>query len=230
MKSKLFPILFLIVFVVELFSIYTDNNSLRMISKPLIIPVLAVWLIVSTQLKGRFHKNIFIGLIMAWFGDILLMFDSQSEMYFIFGLIAFLFCHIFYIRAFLLDHKSNPNQKNPYFFISLGVFSVICGTLFFYLQPKLGGMQFPVLIYAIVISIMAIMAVNRYRKVNFYSFKLILFGAVLYLISDSTLACNKFGSALPYAGLIIMSTYMLAQWLIVYGTITRELIVKQTEI
>jgi uncharacterized membrane protein YhhN len=230
MKTKLFSLIFFLVFVIQLYAEYANNAQLRNFSKPLIVVVLLAWLYLSTNLKGRFHKRIFTGLIFALAGDIFLMLQSNRPSFFIYGLIAFLLCHIFYIRAFTLDHKSNPNYKNPYFLWAVGGFAIFCSGLFFYLQPKLGVMQFPVLMYAIIISFMAIMAVNRYGRVNIFSFKLMLYGALFFLLSDSALAVDKFAQPIPQAGALIMATYMIAQYLIVYGTVTRELVVKRTEI
>ncbi|TCD26350.1 lysoplasmalogenase [Pedobacter psychrodurus] len=230
MKTKLFSFIFFLVFVIQLYAEYVNNIELRNFSKPLIVVVLLVWLYLSTNLKGRFHKRIFAGLIFAWIGDILLMLQSGKPVFFIYGLIAFLACHIFYIRAFTLDHRSNPNHKTPYFLWAIGAFAIFCSGLFFYLQPKLGAMQFPVLIYAIIITVMAILAVNRYGKVNIFSFKLILYGALFFLLSDSVLAVNKFAQPIPQSGALIMATYMIAQYLIVYGTISRQLVVTRTEI
>lgn len=230
MKTKIFSFLFLTVFFIQLYAEYSDNNNLRTFSKPLIVITLLVWLFVSTNLKGRFHKRIFTGLIFGLAGDVLLLFQTGRASFFIYGLIAFLLCHIFYIRAFTLDHKSNPNQKNPYFLWAVGAFGIFCTGLFFYLQPRLGGMQFPVLMYAIIITIMAVMAVNRYGKVNILSFKMILYGALFFLLSDSALAVNKFADPIPQSGVLIMATYMIAQYLIVYGTIERKLVVMKTEI
>ncbi|MNR32297.1 YhhN-like protein [compost metagenome] len=158
------------------------------------------------------------------------MLQAGRTLFFIYGLAAFLVCHIFYIRAFILDHKSNPKHRTPYFLWVVGVFAIFCSGLFFYLQPKLGVMQFPVLMYAIIICVMAIMAVNRYGKVNIFSFKLILYGALFFLLSDSVLAVNKFSQPIPQAGVLIMATYMIAQYLIVYGTISRQLVVTRTEV
>jgi uncharacterized membrane protein YhhN len=230
MKTKLFSFIFFLVFVIQLYAEYANNIQLRNFSKPLIVVVLLAWLYLSTNLKGRFHKRIFTGLIFALAGDIFLMLQTNRPVFFIYGLIAFLLCHIFYIRAFTLDHKSNPNYKNPYFLWAVGAFAIFCSGLFFYLQPRLGVMQFPVLMYAIIITFMVIMAVNRYGKVNIFSFKLMLYGALFFLLSDSALAVNKFAQPIPQAGALIMATYMIAQYLMVYGTITRELVVKRTEV
>lgn len=230
MKTKLFSFIFAIVYVIQLYAETTSNIPFRNFSKPLIVITLLVWLYSSTNLKGRFHKRIFTGLIFGLAGDILLMLQSGTPSYFMFGLVAFLLCHIFYIRAFILDHKSNPNFKNPFFLWIVGALIIFCVGLFFYLQPFLGAMQFAVLIYAIIITFMAIMAANRYGKVNVFSYKLILYGALFFLLSDSALAINKFAQPIPQAGVLIMASYMIAQYLIVYGTVVRELVVKKTEI
>lgn len=221
-KNKLFSILYLFIFLIQLYAEYNTNNTLRILSKPLIVIVLLCWIYSSTRLSTSFHKSIFSGLIFAWIGDILLMLQSGNSSFFISGLIAFLICHIFYIRAFTLDYLLAPKQKNPYFIIGIIVFAIFCAALFIYLEPHLGAMQVPVLIYAIIISIMAMMAVSRFGRVNLFSFEIIFYGAVLFLFSDSMLAYNKFVAPLPNAGLVIMASYMLAQYLIVLGSIERR--------
>ncbi|RZL20077.1 MAG: lysoplasmalogenase [Pedobacter sp.] len=230
MKTKLFSFIFALVFIIQLYAETDGNIQLRNFSKPLIVISLLMWLYLSTSLKGRFHKRIFTGLIFALAGDIFLMLQTGHPSFFIYGLIAFLLCHIFYIRAFILDHKSNPNLKNAFFLWVVGPLIIFCVGLFFYLQPFLGSMQFAVLLYAIIITFMAIMAVNRYGKVNIFSYKLILYGALFFLLSDSALAVNKFAQPIPQVGVLIMATYMIAQYLIVYGTVERKLVVTKTEI
>lgn len=230
MKTKLFSLIYAVVFIIQIYAESVENTAISNISKPFIVLSLLAWLVVGTQLKGKFHKRIFTGLFFALGGDLFLMWQSNIYSYFTYGLAAFLLCHIFYIRAFTLDHKSNPSVKIPFFLWSAIALIVFCVGLFFYLQPHLGSMQFAVLFYAIIITFMAIMAVNRYGKVNLFSYKLILFGAAFFLLSDSVLAVNKFVFPIPQSGVLIMATYMIAQYLIVYGTIERKLIVTRTEI
>jgi uncharacterized membrane protein YhhN len=47
-------------------------------------------------------------------------------------------------------------------------------------------------------------------------------GSVLFVISDSLLAVNKFVFALPYAPVWIMGTYLTAQYWIVRGMVIYE--------
>ncbi len=221
-KTKLFSFLFFIVFAIQLYAEYRDHAGLRLFSKPLIAVVLMAWLYSGAGIKNRFNARIFIGLGFALAGDVLLMLQGNNASFFIYGLIAFLLCHLFYIAAFDVDRKANSSAKNPFFLWAIIVFAAFCAVLFFYLQPHLGGFQFPVLVYAIIISVMAIMTVSRYGKVNLLSFEIIFYGALFFLFSDSMLAYNKFVEPLPYAGVVIMSSYMLAQYLIVYGTVVRK--------
>ena len=82
-------------------------------------------------------------------------------------------------------------------------------------------MKIPVLIYAIIISLMAIMATNRYGRTNRVSFIMVLMGAIFFLASDTALAINKFSSPYAYSGIVIMATYMLAQYYITRGALER---------
>ncbi|WP_443938996.1 lysoplasmalogenase [Pedobacter sp. MW01-1-1] len=230
MKNKVFSGLFFLVFCADLIAIYAENALAVGFIKPLITIVLMAWVWSATQLKGRFHKRVLMGLLFALAGDVALLYQGVDPKFFMYGLAAFFLCHVFYIRAFALDHWSNPEQKNPYFLWAVGVLGIFCVGLFFYLQPHLGGLQFPVLAYAIVISVMAIMAINRYGKVNITSFKLIMYGSLFFVFSDTVLAVSKFVNPIPQSSSLIMASYMIAQYLIAYGTVERKLVVSKTAI
>lgn len=58
-----------------------------------------------------------------------------------------------------------------------------------------------------------------YKNFNYYSF----LGAVLFLISDTLIAINKFISPIPYAQIGIMFLYYLGQWGIGYGGCKKSL-------
>jgi uncharacterized membrane protein YhhN len=84
-------------------------------------------------------------------------------------------------------------------------------------------MRIPVALYAFAISLMGFLALNRLGRVNTDSFNWVFFGALLFILSDSVLAYNKFVDRLSGVGVIVMTTYMVAQYLITIGATDRKL-------
>jgi uncharacterized membrane protein YhhN len=223
-KHIKFSILFALIFVIQLTALYSDSTFLASFIKPCIVLSLLTMLYVSTRLKGRFHKRLFTGLIFALAGDVLLIYAGKNESYFMYGLMAFLLCHIFYTSAFYLDFKSAPDLDKKGARIAIFLCAILAIGFYFFLRPHLVIMKLPVMIYVLVISMMMMMASFRNLRVNTSSFNFILFGAMFFLLSDSILAYNKFVQPINYAGIWIMATYMIAQYLITIGAAERKLI------
>jgi len=68
-----------------------------------------------------------------------------------------------------------------------------------------------------VITAMGIFAALRASKS-----KIVLYGAIAFIASDSILAINKFMVAVPAADYLVMITYYVAQFLIVYGFVKED--------
>ena len=95
----------------------------------------------------------------------------------------------------------------------------LCVLLLYTVWPGLGEMRIPVLAYAVVITLMLVFALRRYRGTTAISFSTVAAGAILFIISDSLIAWNTFHETIRYASIAIMSTYVLAQYLIVQGLV-----------
>lgn len=225
-KYQKFNLLFAAIFMLQLVAVLNNITMLIYITKPLIAISLMVFFAAVTHLKGRFHKRLFAGLIFAFTGDVFLMFLAWDPAFFMYGLIAFLICHILYISAFYLDFKSAPELDKKGARIAIILCASICIPFYLYIRTNLGVMKLPVLAYVIIISLMTMMAAFRNQRVNDSSFKLILTGAVIFMLSDALLAYNKFAETIPNAGFYIMSTYMIAQYLITVGGAERQLLRK----
>lgn len=91
--------------------------------------------------------------------------------------------------------------------------------LLYMLWAGLGDLKIPVIIYAIVISTMFALAAWQYDKIERTTAVFFMIGSFLFVFSDSVIAIGKFLKPLPYAGITIMSTYVLAQVLIIQGAI-----------
>src|SRR4030095_456266 len=109
MTKSFWIILFLVILLTDLFAVYTSNETLRYITKPLLMPLLIIYFLAETNsFISSLEKWIILALIFSWAGDVLLMFESKNENFFTFGLVAFLLAHIFYIIFFTLI-RNNEN-------------------------------------------------------------------------------------------------------------------------
>ena len=207
--------LFAIVSLIEITFVVTNNQTLRYLSKPLIIPLLAaIYLSFQNPRKSILKDNILLGLFFSWVGDILL----QNPRFFVPGLLSFLTAHIFYIIYFTKT-KSDQNsffKLRPIMLIAVMAYLV---EFIYILWPTLGPMRIPVLIYGITISTMLSAALWQYQKLENRTAMFFIIGATLFVISDSLLALNMFKESFSMAGVSIMSTYILAQLFIVLGAI-----------
>jgi uncharacterized membrane protein YhhN len=87
------------------------------------------------------------------------------------------------------------------------------------LSPHLGDMKLPVCIYGIVISFMFFLAMHMLSIPNKIAGRWMMLGALLFVISDSILAIDKFYSSFDFAGILIMLTYGSAQLFLVQGAV-----------
>ena len=218
-KSYTFYIIFTIILCFEtLIADWLDLNWIHYISKPLIVISLIVFFLINSKhLRSNIRMLTILALGFSVLGDVLLLFVSVSEYFFISGLIAFLIAHIFYYLVFL---KHRDKSKKPYGFIALLL--VYAFGLFWFLKSGLNALLIPVILYMLVILAMATSAFLRDKKVGANSYNLVFFGALIFMVSDSLLAFNKFYLPFSLADFSIMFTYALAQLLIVKGLIIQS--------
>lgn len=208
-------ILFVVVLLIDLAAVYFKNEILRSVTKPLLMPLLIIYFVsAANPFVSSLKKWILLALGFSWLGDVLLMFESTGSNFFIFGLVAFLIAHIFYILFYENVIRLENLKKNYWLFIPVLIYYVV---LIYVLSPHLEDMKLPVRIYGIVISYMLIQALQTGRIKNHAAAGLMIVGAVLFITSDSILAVNKFYKSFEYAGMAIMLTYGIGQLLITLG-------------
>jgi uncharacterized membrane protein YhhN len=212
MKTKVLSVLYFFIGLVYMFRGDNIPFSAEVVLKGLIIPWLIIILILNLrQYMNRLTMLILAGLFLSWAGDVILDFS------FIPGLACFLLAHVMYLAAFFLTPGENVIfSKRKYLLIPVFLYGA---ALVYFLYGDLDGMRIPVILYAFVILTMLAGALNRMEKVNRISYVLVLTGAVLFVISDSAIAVNKFSYHFNYSGFVIMSTYVTAQFLITLGFI-----------
>jgi len=214
-RRNFFIVLFWLLAVIDLYAVFTANERLHMFVKPALMTSL-IPVILFTQNKTGNTWLIISALILSLAGDIFLLFEKRDPVFFILGLVSFLVAHIFYIIFFLTlkDKRRSLLQEKPWLLLLIAIY---IGVLLKMILPFAGALLIPVVIYALIISIMLISSLHAYRRMVALPGSLFVTGAIFFVVSDSILALNKFYFSSPYFPVLIMLTYCIAQFLIVLG-------------
>ncbi len=194
-----------------------ELGTVAMYSKVVLMPLLIAYVYEAAK------KNVTLlvlllcaALIFSWGGDVALMYEGDS--YFLLGMGSFLIAQLIYAYLFRKSIQLKIHWKWWY------IVPVLLMTIGFLSQvlPKAGALQIPIGVYALAISVMAIMAIARHGKVADKSFKLVLLGAITFVVSDSLIAWNKFVMPFAPGDALVMLTYTSAQLLIVRGVLIQK--------
>ena len=169
------------------------------------IPVLCLAMMALLFVPGVTGKLLFAGFIFSAGGDITLNFTHKGEQFFLMGLGSFLVAHVLYVIAFARDFEFS--MGNLPLMIVWTVFAVAMAVVLF---PKLGEMRIPVFVYIAVILTMVVMATGWQGDRPW----LLLAGAVLFMLSDSMIAVDKFLTPISWSRYFIMATYYAGQFMI----------------
>ena len=221
LSLKNFSLLYFAVTAIHLLVLVFELNTLHLIVKPLFMPILTGMLYqLSTDRTSSFYKLMQFGLLFSWFGDIALMLDRENPLLFIIGLSAFLIAHLGYATAFIGSiKKSSATFQLPKAVLVAVPFMLFTALFFWKLQAGLGEMYIPVLAYTSVITLMGIIAALRAGHTESENYRIILFGAVLFILSDCVIAWNKFVVDFEYDQVLNMSLYLSGQYFLTLGTL-----------
>lgn len=218
MNSKYWYYLFFADLLTELIAIAWGWNAVQIIAKPLLIAFLFAWFIISSSKFLPLRHYIAAALVFSWTGDVFLMLEQKGAIWFIAGLGSFLLAHVLYI-LFFLKSRSRQQPKKQWNLYIISIVALYAASLFVFLYPHIGNLKIPVGVYAFTIALMVITAVHAFNKRKDKAAVYCITGAVLFIVSDSLLALNKFYQPFSIAGVCIMLTYGLAQFAIVKGSL-----------
>ena len=146
-------------------------------------------------------------------GDVLL--DVGPGNLFVYGLGAFLIAHLNYTVLFLRG-GSRQRKFSKAGLALIGV--VLIYTLGFaaWLVPSLGRLAVPVALYMGAITAMVVSSITARFETRW-----VAAGAILFLVSDSILAADKFRMAIPLRDYLVWMTYYAAQYFIAMGVLDK---------
>ena len=202
-----FPLIAFIIFsLIDFFGIYFEKQWMIYLAKPMLMTTLFGYYYLNKKSDNLFFV---LGLLFSFFGDLFLL--GSGELYFILGLIFFLIAHVFYIIMvfkILLEIKLKDFMivGIPYLLLFLILINV--------LYDGLESMKIPVIIYAMTISFLGVVSLLLFLQSRTKTSLLLLFGVLIFITSDTILALNLFYEKQSFYPILIMTTYVMAQFLI----------------
>ncbi|MDB4583084.1 lysoplasmalogenase [Draconibacterium sp.] len=220
MKKFLIHFLFFVIVVGDLTGEFLQIPWIDYVFKPFImIWIGGYFLYQAKNIDKTVVQFAALAFLFSWSGDMFMMFAAKEFLYFVLGIASFLTAQILYTFLFLrtidLSGKKPFLKKKPFWTIPYIAFGLI---MYIILFNRLGPvLRVAIFIYIVAILTMSSMALNRYGNTHPISFNLIFAGSLLFVLSDSMIAINRFLIPIPYEGLFIMTTYIGAQYLIMRG-------------
>ncbi|KJG04021.1 hypothetical protein UB33_21045 [Photobacterium angustum] len=191
--------------VLHITAAYLGPRWLYYVSKPLTVMLMVIQCVWSGA-PSFYYWAIVVGLCFSIIGDIYLMLPAGR---FLAGLMSFFLAHIAFTVAFASQWQGTISWWLLVLCLAIGI------VVFLLLLPSLAPLQTPVAFYILIIMAM-IFAAGQYWLLSHSQAALFtIVGAILFVLSDLTLAVNRFKGEFGAAAVIIMSTYFIAQGLFV---------------
>jgi len=194
------------IFLYHLYALHYGSKIIKYLLKPGTMVLIIVLAIHSSTLETTFAKWVVLALIFSVFGDIFLMLENR---WFMHGLISFFLAHIAYIIAFWNSFTLNmSSQTSLIVAICLLIFSAWFYLFLLDFVLDEGGLTLALAVasYIIVISMMMWSA-------SLVGTSIVIVASLLFVISDSILAYDKFRRPFKLAEHLVMITYFTAQLL-----------------
>jgi uncharacterized membrane protein YhhN len=176
------------------------SGPVHTLVKGLLMPSLLLWVVVA--LGPAAPRLLVAGLVFATIGDVGLEFDAL----FLVGMAGFFSMQVCYVLGFI-GMGAWPAVRRSW--------AVAAGYLAFWvaanavLGPRLGELRIPILLYSLALCVMATFAAGVDRRIGL--------GGLLFLISDMLIGVDLADLGFPGRGMVVMVTYLAAQYLIATG-------------
>ncbi|WP_030924994.1 lysoplasmalogenase [Streptosporangium amethystogenes] len=187
---------------VHLVLVAVGEGPMNSVTKALLMPLLAAWV-----LARRGPRLLVAALLLSWGGDVALEIDGL----FLAGMALFAGAHVCYVTCLVREGALRALRRRPAIPV---VYGVLWAGMVLLLWPGLGDLRLPVAVYSLLLTATAVTAAGLGPRIGA--------GGALFLLSDALIA---FGLAdlprPPMTGLVIMTTYVAAQYLLASGIVDR---------
>lgn len=206
-----FAALYLAVAAVHIYACGSRRRlMLRRVTKCALMPLLAVCYILFAKTASPL---VVAAIFFGFTGDFFLLLTTHRWA-FPAGIAAFSVGHVFYIVSFLI---ALPHAPSVFVFLLLVLVSTAYATvLLLYLWKGIPRkLRAPSILYVLIIGSMASCAFLYASCGASTVYHLAAVGGLLFVASDSMLSIDAFRRPIPHRSILVMSTYIAAQTLIV---------------
>lgn len=215
MKLLDFSKLYFAFVIFHLAVIYRPDEILHMVSKPLLVLSLVLYFIHRTSELKNSSKYLVVGaLVLSVLGDVLLI--QTEEIFFLAGVGAFALAHVAYAIFFNGRRSGSIHIPTLIGNVILVVFLLLGLNNWVDIPSE---MVYPVNIYGAILGLNLVASVQFNYSNNAKNYWVPI-GVGLFVISDLLLAVNKFNGYAKMMEIVVMTTYGLAQYLIMIGILS----------
>lgn len=204
---------FLAISLADVILLAAGNETVPVYIKPfLILSLLAAALLsLLPEHRGKLTTLLTIGMLFHSAGDILLLFDGRSFIFFALGLGSFLIGHLFYICVLRAGLGKSKNAWETVAMIAPLVIAPLAAMAFGAVLP----MTIALTVYALALLYVMATGVIWAMRGKPFAWR-VIFGALLFIISDALIGILAFkGITFPLRHAIVIATYLAAEWLLV---------------
>ena len=215
-QIQLLTFVFVLVGLADLLGLVINEPQLRYVSKPLITIVLAILYLVSVQKANVLYLT---ALCFSLLGDTLLL--KIWGNLFLYAVFSFMITQLLYI--FILSRTIKQYKPGPLIMASIPFVLTFLAVILF-VHESLGSLLIPITIYGLIITVLGGLSFYNYLEERSQPSLWMAIGVFLFIASDAVLAVKYFmiSHRELELSLIVMLTYILAQYLICRYMIKRS--------
>ena len=218
---RIFLVILTLIGIVHIVAIFLEKETLRHVTKILIVPSL-----LAAYICGAGNQPFFPipALVLGWIGDILLI-RIEKKRNFVLGLVSFLLGHLCYIIAFIgylgfFGSGGATGKINIPAIAILGPPFIVLGIIIFRLIKPPKELSIPVMLYIAILITMSLFGFQVFLCNPGLAGLSIITGCLCFMISDTILAYYTFRKRNILGSAFVMFYYILAQAEIILGILS----------
>lgn len=201
-RTRAVVVAFAVIAAGNLIAVVTGDKILEWLTKPLVTLLLIAHLAATGALRRPTGRLVTVALAAACVADVALL--IPGDLAFLVGMAFFLIMQLLYLRTFWYWDAARSMSRVT----TAALLAVVIGYVVV-MWPKLGDLAAPMLVYGLALTAMAALGTGLGLRVGV--------GGVLFFVSDLTIGLGVGGYDYPLRNVVVMGTYILAQFLIVTG-------------